>query len=80
MITFPPFLYTSAGINITLDEFAHWFQALLNGRMIQPITFETFWQAALLNNGKPSYRSYGWERREQNGIVKIGHGGGGHIH
>ncbi len=79
-LTFPPFLYTSAGINITLEEFVRWFQMLLNGRFVSVETLQQHWNAVLQNDGTPSYRSNGWERIKRNGVLRIGHGGGGRIH
>lgn len=80
MIKFPPYVYTSAGINITLDEFVIWWQAVLGEQFINEKTLKTFWEPARRNDGSESTRSNGWERQHKNGMLRIGHGGGARIH
>ena len=79
-ITFPPYVYTSAGINITLGEFVAWWRAVLNEEYVSKETLDTFWKPVLRLDGSPSYRSNGWERQHQKGVLRIGHGGGARIH
>lgn len=78
--TFPPYIYTSAGINITLDEFALWWQAVLGETFIKEETLRKSWEPVLRHDGSPSSRSYGWEREHRDGVLRIGHGGGGRVH
>ena len=80
MIKFPPYVYTSAGINITLDEFVTWWQAVLDGQFIDEATLKQFWEPVFRKDGTPSYRSNGWERLHEDGLLRIGHGGGARIH
>jgi len=79
-LKFPAYVYTSAGMNITLDEFVTWWQALLNEQYIKKETLKKFWEPVLRDDGSPSYRSNGWERKHENGLLRIGHGGGSRIH
>jgi len=79
-INFPPYVYTSAGVNISLNEFSLWWHALLEGQLIKKETLQQFWEPVLLNNGVESERSNGWERQHKNGIMRIGHGGGARVH
>lgn len=79
-IKFPPYVYTSAGINITLDEFATWWHAVLDEQYIKKETLTKFWKPVLRSDGSASYRSNGWERQHENGVLRIGHGGGSRIH
>lgn len=80
MIKFPPYVYTSAGINITMSEFVTWWQALMNGAFITGETLEEFWQPVLRNDGSVTHRSNGWERVQLDDMLRIGHGGGSRIH
>jgi len=80
MIKFPPYVYTSAGVNIALDEFTIWWQAVLNEQFVTAETLKHFWQPVFRNDGSPSSRSNGWERKQENGLLRIGHGGGARIH
>jgi len=80
MIKFPPYVYTSAGVNITLDEFAVWWQAVLNEEFMTAETLKRFWEPVFRNDGSLSYRSNGWERQHEGGLLRIGHGGGARIH
>lgn len=77
-IKFPPYVYTSAGI--TLDEFATWWQAVLSEQYVKRNTLEEFWEPVVRDDGSASYRSNGWERLHENGMLRIGHGGGARIH
>lgn len=79
-IKFPPYVYTSAGVNITLDEFIMWWQSLLEGQHIRQDTLSEFWEPVYRSDGTVSQRSNGWERRHENGMLRIGHGGGARIH
>lgn len=80
MIKFPPYVYTSAGINITLSEFVTWWQALMNEAFISRETLNEFWQPVLRNDGSVTHRSNGWERVELDDMLRVGHGGGSRIH
>lgn len=79
-VNFPPYVYTSAGVNISLGEFATWWQAVLEGQFVETDTLRTFWEPVLRADGSESHRSNGWERQHKDGILRIGHGGGARIH
>jgi CubicO group peptidase (beta-lactamase class C family) len=60
-------MYPAGGLNISIDDFARWLTALLNGRIISKRSLDEIWTAAKLNDGttyqrpaSPSlWRSYG---------------------
>jgi len=79
-VNFPPYVYTSAGVNISLGEFATWWQAVLDGEFVETDTLRRFWGPVLRTDGSESNRSNGWERQHKDGILRIGHGGGARIH
>jgi CubicO group peptidase (beta-lactamase class C family) len=79
-ISFPSYVYTSAGLNITLDELTRWWQAFLQGSFVSQETIDRFWEPVTRADGSNSYRAHGWERVQQEERLRIGHGGGARIH
>ncbi len=79
-LSFPPYIYTSAGINISLNELITWWQAVLSGELVKVETLKKFWAPVFLNDGSVSERSFGWERQYSNNVLRIGHGGGARVH
>lgn len=79
-LNFPPYIYTSAGINISLNEFIIWWKAVLSGDLVKKQTLSDFWQPIRFPDGSISSRSNGWERQHKDGLLRVGHGGGARVH
>jgi CubicO group peptidase (beta-lactamase class C family) len=80
----PPYMWTAAGINVTLDDLARWSIALMQGKLLQPSSLKTLWKPGMLNNGKPGgFNDYingyalGWpsvNRAKHNALACLGGG------
>ncbi|KFF23021.1 serine hydrolase domain-containing protein [Chryseobacterium sp. JM1] len=63
---FPDFTRTSAGLNSTSEDLAHWIISLQNGKILQKqSTLDLMWSPATFNNGRPTDWVRGW------GIAKL---------
>ena len=50
-ITYPSFIHTAAGLNMTALDLARFAEAVAHGRIIRPATLEQMWSAVRLNDG-----------------------------
>jgi len=73
-----PMLYSAGGLNIPIEDFAHWIVALLNGKLISTASLEDLWTPARLNDGH-TFDSYGlgWWLALQSPHPAVGGNGGG---
>jgi CubicO group peptidase (beta-lactamase class C family) len=79
-------MYPAGGLNISIDDFARWLAALLNGKIISKENLDAMWSPAKLNEGttyeraeSPSlWRSYGlgWVLRSDGPHAFVGGTGG----
>jgi len=53
-----PMLYSAGGLNISIEDFAHWLIAVLDGKIISRASLETLWTPAPLSDGS-RFENYG---------------------
>jgi len=73
-----PMLYSAGGLNISIEDFAHWIVALLEGKLIGKTSLEALWTSARLSDGH-TFDSYGmgWWLSLQSPHPAVGGNGGG---
>src|SRR5579859_827780 len=73
-----PMLYSAGGLNISIEDFAHWIAALLDGKIISKPSLEELRTPARLNDGH-TFDSYGlgWWLALQPPHPAVGGNGGG---
>ncbi|PRX56650.1 serine hydrolase domain-containing protein [Flagellimonas meridianipacifica] len=77
-LNYSPPMYAGAGLNITINDLAKWFQALQDGLILDKDIFNKIWTPVKLANGKDGYFGLGWESyRLEGGYRMVGHGGAG---
>ncbi|MFN1216675.1 serine hydrolase [Chryseobacterium kwangjuense] len=57
---FPDFSRTSAGLNSTAEDVAHWIIALQSGQLLKLSTLNQMWSPGKFNNGKDTEWVRGW--------------------
>jgi CubicO group peptidase (beta-lactamase class C family) len=50
-VTYPSFIHTAAGLNMTALDLARFAEAVANGRIIKPASLDQMWTAVKLNDG-----------------------------
>jgi len=75
----PDYFIASASLNGNVIDMAKWLSALLNGQLISNKTMQQMWQPQLLTDGAASAFASGWEHSKRDGIIAVGHGGGGRV-
>lgn len=71
-------MYAGAGLNININELILWFQAILDGQILNDEQLEEIWTPVKLNNGEDGYFGLGWEaHRLEDNYRMVGHGGAG---
>ena len=77
-LNYSPPMYAGAGLNISIDDLAKWFQALQDGLILDKELLEEIWKPVQLANGKQGTFGLGWESYTlQGGYSMVGHGGAG---
>jgi CubicO group peptidase (beta-lactamase class C family) len=72
----PTFNSTADGaIYMTLEDFAHWDDALREGKLLSTSSLKRMWTATVLNDGSTSTYGFGWGLYETQGFRCVGHGG-----
>ena len=62
-------------IYMTLEDFAHWDDALREGKILSTSSLERMWTPTVLNDGSTSNYGFGWGLYETQGVRCVGHGG-----
>ncbi len=71
-------MYAGAGLNISINDLAKWFQVIQKEKIITKKQLEKVWAPVKLKSGKDGYFGLGWESyRLQNDYRMVGHGGAG---
>ncbi|TAI48881.1 serine hydrolase domain-containing protein [Flagellimonas allohymeniacidonis] len=77
-LNYSPPMYAGAGLNITINDLAQWFQAVQKGELLTQAQLNEIWEPVQLNNGNDAYFGLGWEAyRLQGNFKMVGHGGAG---
>jgi CubicO group peptidase (beta-lactamase class C family) len=72
----PTFNSTADGaIYMTLEDFAHWDDALREGKLLSASSIERMWTATVLGDGSSKNYGFGWGLYETQGFRCVGHGG-----
>jgi CubicO group peptidase (beta-lactamase class C family) len=73
-----PMSYSGGGLNISVEDFARWLIALLDGRLISKASLDELWQPTTLTNGtKVDMYGLGWWLAPQSSHPAVGGNGGG---
>jgi CubicO group peptidase (beta-lactamase class C family) len=75
----PDYMFASTGLNISPRDLLIYFQALLEGKLINKSTLKMMWSPSQLNTGKLSSFVNGWEFFQRNNMKVFGHGGGNRV-
>jgi D-alanyl-D-alanine carboxypeptidase len=73
-----PNSFASGNIISTARDMAKWAQALDQGRLISPSSYQQLWTAMRLNNGRSVQYGLGWNISSLNGHARIAHSGNGY--
>jgi len=79
MLYWMPYHFSGTGLNLSLDDFTLWAQALVRGRFVPRETLLEHWQGFALADGGLSRFSHGWEFEQHGEFTGVGHGGGGRV-
>lgn len=71
--------FSGTGLNLSLDGFTRWAQALVRGDLVAREDLVDHWQGVDLVDGQRSRFSHGWEFEDHGDIIGVGHGGGGRV-
>jgi CubicO group peptidase (beta-lactamase class C family) len=72
----PTFNSTADGaIYMTLEDFAHWDNALRQNKILSASSLEQMWTPTVLNDGSTSSYGFGWGLYDIHGLRCVGHGG-----
>lgn len=71
----PDYLFSAAGLNISLNDFERWFNAVTAGEIVGKETLERAWAPVTLAGGELARHSLGWEYEENADFVSVGHNG-----
>jgi CubicO group peptidase (beta-lactamase class C family) len=72
----PTFNSTADGaIYMTLEDFAHWDDALREGKILSASSLEQMWTPMVRNDGSISNYGFGWALHNQQDFRCVGHGG-----
>jgi len=75
----PNYFIASSGLNSNVLDMAKWLSALLNGQLLSKKMMQQMWEPQSLNNGAVSRFANGWEYSSRDGVIAVGHGGGGRV-
>jgi CubicO group peptidase (beta-lactamase class C family) len=76
---FPSFVYSSVGLQASLNDLVAWTQALNRGELISRQTLLDHWRAQYRTDGSTAEHSNGWEIEMRDDVTAVGHGGGGRV-
>jgi len=68
--------YGAGGILSTVDDLAHWMEALENNSIVDSGSKESCFHSGILNNGKATNYGFGWYIGDFLGKKTLSHGGG----
>jgi tetratricopeptide (TPR) repeat protein len=77
--TYPPYVWSSVGLNASLSDLETWAGALVRGDLVPRQTLLDHWQALPLSNGRPGAYADGWEYSDLGEFITVGHGGGNRV-
>lgn len=77
--TYPPYVWSSVGLNASLSDLAVWAGALVRGDLVPRRTLLDHWQPLPLSNGRPGAYADGWEYSDLGDFITVGHGGGNRV-
>jgi CubicO group peptidase (beta-lactamase class C family) len=75
-IAWPPYAYGHAALHTTVGDLDRFLMALTRGELVGRATLQQLWQPQLLDNGRRSGFSTGWEFEESGEYSFVGHDGG----
>ncbi|WP_313245342.1 serine hydrolase domain-containing protein [Stenotrophomonas rhizophila] len=75
-IAWPPYAYGHAALHTTVGDLDRFLMALTRGELVGRATLQQLWQPQLLDNGRRSGFSTGWEFEESGEYRFVGHDGG----
>ena len=73
---FEPLHRAASGLNSTADDMARWMIAILDGRLLTPVTLQAMWTPAPYNNGQLGQWGMGWEVLQRPAHRAVGMTGG----
>ncbi|MEN4937261.1 serine hydrolase domain-containing protein [Stenotrophomonas sp. TWI1151] len=76
-IAWQPYAYGHAALHTTVGDLDRFLMALTRGELVGRATLQQLWQPQLLDNGRRSGFSTGWEFEESGEYRFVGHDGGG---
>jgi len=71
----PDYLFSAAGLNISLADFDRWLAALTQGEIVRKETLARAWAPVTLKDGSLARHSLGWEYEANADVVSVGHDG-----
>ncbi len=77
--TYPPYVWSSVGLNTSLSDLTVWAGALVRGDLVPRRTLLDHWQPLPLSNGRPGAYADGWEYSDLGDFITVGHGGGNRV-
>lgn len=75
-IAWPSYAYGHAALHTTIGDLDRFLMALTRGELVGRATLQQLWQPQLLDNGRRSGFSTGWEFEESGEYRFVGHDGG----
>ena len=71
----PDYMFSAAGLNISVTDLEIWMRRLLAGDIVKQSTLDAVWKPVKLSTGDVAHHSLGWEYDETEDFVGVGHGG-----
>nr|WP_309690773.1 serine hydrolase domain-containing protein [Armatimonas sp.] len=68
--------FAAGALVSTIDDMAHWEEALASGKLLTKSSYEQMWTPTRLTSGKAESYGFGWGVDEINGHRRVSHSGG----
>lgn len=75
----PQYIYTSVGLEASLNDLVRWSQALVREELADRGRLLELWHPVYLPDGTIAEHAHGWEVERRGDFTAAGHGGGGRV-